>query len=103
MYCAGQVVLLPGTRYDMVKSRSVAIFTLEKRVLWYDNPPMFVLMTSSLESRSHRLSLEIGSHAMNLNAVMKQCRGGSKLNCLRGSSICHRQPVFVVMGGHICT
>ena len=64
---------------------------------------MFVLMTSSLESRSHRLSLEIGSHAMNLSAVMKQCHGGSKLNCLRGSSICHRQPVFVVMDGPICT
>jgi len=103
MYCAGQVVLLPGTRYDMVKSRSVAIFIREKSILWYDNPPMFVLRTSSLESKSHRLSLEIGSHAMNLNAGMKPCHGGSKLNCLKGSSIYHRQPVFVVMGGHTCT
>src|SRR5712691_10325480 len=101
MYCAGQVVLLPGRRYDMVQSRSVAIVTRGKSVLWYDNPSMFLLMTSSLESRSHRLSLEIGSHAMNLNAVMRQCHGGSKLNCLRGSSICHRQHVFVVMGGQI--
>src|SRR6266446_10755013 len=101
MYCAGQMALLPGRRYDMVQSRSVAIVTLGKRVLWHDNPFMFLLMTSSLKSRSHRLSLEIGSHAMNLNAVMRQCRGGSKLNCWRGSSICHRQPVFVVMDGHI--
>ena len=48
MYCAGQVVLLPGTRYDMVQRRLVAIFTLEKRVLWDDNPLMFELTTSSL-------------------------------------------------------
>src|SRR5215475_8945369 len=103
MYCAGQVVLLPDRRYDMVKSQSVVIVTLGKRVLWYDNPPMFLLMTSSLESRFHLWSLEIGSHAMNLNAVTRQCHGGSKLNCLRDSSICHRQPVFVAMGGHVCT
>jgi hypothetical protein len=87
----------------MVQSQSVVIAILEKSILWYDNPFMCWLMTSSLESRSRRLSLEIGSHAMNLSAVMQQCHGGSKLNCLRGSSICHRQPVFVIMGGPIRT
>ena len=31
MYCAGQAVFLPGTRYDVVKGRSGAIVTLRER------------------------------------------------------------------------
>jgi len=100
MYCAGQVVLLPGTRYDMVKSRSVAIFTREKRVLWYDIPPMFVLMTSSLESSSHRLSLEIGSHATNLNAVRKPCRRSGVREYLVWRVLEQAIDWFVLRAGH---
>ncbi len=47
----------------MVKSQAVAIAILEKGIRWYDNPPMCVLMISSLESKSHHLNLETGSHA----------------------------------------
>jgi len=40
----------------MVKSQAVAIAILEKGIRWYDNPPMCVLMISSLESKSHHLT-----------------------------------------------
>jgi hypothetical protein len=48
MYHAGQLVLLPRRRHDLDKTSSGASGTREKRVLWYENPSTYLLMTSSL-------------------------------------------------------